>query len=54
MIGEVRERPTVIFANTVKGKGVSFMEQNNEWHHHVLNEETFNKAAEEVNAHYGE
>ncbi len=53
-IGEVRERPTVIFANTVKGKGVSFMEQNNEWHHHVLNEETFSKAAEEVNAHYGE
>lgn len=25
-------RPTVIVARTVKGKGVSFMENNNEWH----------------------
>lgn len=27
-----RGRPTVIIAHTVKGKGVSFMEHNNEWH----------------------
>jgi transketolase len=29
---EVRGRPTMIIAHTVKGKGVSFMENNPEWH----------------------
>lgn len=27
-----RNKPTMILAHTVKGKGVSFMEENNEWH----------------------
>ncbi|MBQ6133880.1 MAG: transketolase [Lachnospiraceae bacterium] len=38
----------VIVCNTVKGKGVSFMENNNEWHHNRLIEETYKKAIEEV------
>ncbi|GAG14251.1 unnamed protein product, partial [marine sediment metagenome] len=29
---DVRDKPTVIIAHTVKGKGVSFMENNNEFH----------------------
>ena len=29
---EVRGKPMVIIAHTVKGKGVSFMENNNYWH----------------------
>jgi len=29
---EVKGRPTVIVAHTIKGKGVSFMENNVEWH----------------------
>ena len=29
------EKPTMILANTVKGKGVSFMENNLKWHHGV-------------------
>ena len=29
---EIDQRPTVIIANTVKGKGVSFMENNAGWH----------------------
>lgn len=49
-----KKKPTVIMANTVKGKGVSFMEQNNEWHHHILNEEQYNKAIEEVSKLYEE
>jgi len=32
---KVSERPTMILANTVKGKGVSFMENNLKWHHGV-------------------
>ena len=27
-----RGRPTLLIAHTVKGKGVSFMEHNNDWH----------------------
>jgi transketolase len=30
------ERPLAVIASTVKGKGVSFMESNNEWHHNRL------------------
>ena len=31
-VGKVPEKPTVIIANTVKGKGVSFMEDKVAWH----------------------
>ena len=42
------DKPTVIIANTVKGKGVSFMENRAEWHHKVPNAEQFAKAMEEL------
>jgi transketolase len=42
--------PTVILANTIKGKGISFMENNNEWHHNVLTEEKYKIAMGELNA----
>lgn len=29
------ERPTAIIANTVKGKGISFMEDDNNWHYRI-------------------
>lgn len=41
-------RPTVIIASTVKGKGVSFMENNNAWHHGHLTEEQYRQAMEEL------
>lgn len=37
-------KPTVIIANTEKGKGVSFMEGQCSWHGKALNQEQFNKA----------
>jgi transketolase len=40
--------PTVIIANTIFGKGVSFMEMNPDWHAKAPNEEEFNKAMEEL------
>jgi transketolase len=40
--------PRVIIAPTIKGKGVSFMENNNEWHHGVLSKELYDKAMNEV------
>ena len=40
--------PTIIIAKTVKGKGVSFMENNNSWHQRGLTEEQYKKAIEEL------
>jgi len=40
--------PRVILAKTTKGKGVSFMENNNEWHHNRLSEELYNVAIAEL------
>ncbi|MFN4245314.1 MAG: transketolase [Brevinematia bacterium] len=41
-------RPTVIVANTVKGKGVSFMEYNHSYHGRALNKEELEKALLEL------
>ena len=40
--------PTVIIANTVKGKGVSFMENNYGWHGKAPNEEEYKIAMEDL------
>ena len=40
--------PKAIIAKTVKGKGVSFMENDNIWHYTRLNEETYAKAIAEL------
>lgn len=41
-------RPKAIVAETVKGRGVSFMENNNVWHYTRLTKETFDAALAEV------
>ena len=41
-------KPMCIIANTVKGKGVSFMENDNGWHHANMNEKQYNQALEEL------
>lgn len=43
-------KPSVIIADTVKGKGVSFMENLLEWHYKSPNEAEFKKAMEELKA----
>lgn len=40
--------PKCIIANTIKGKGVSFMENDNSWHHANMNEKQYNQAKEEL------
>ncbi len=42
------DRPMCLIANTVKGKGVSFMENKASWHHGVPNAEQFAQAMEEL------
>lgn len=40
-------KPLLILANTVKGKGVSFMENNKDWHHNVLTDDLYEIAMKE-------
>jgi transketolase len=45
---KINMKPTVIIAKTIKGKGVSFMENNNLWHHARLTENLYNNAVKEI------
>lgn len=40
--------PKAVVGNTVKGKGISFMENNNEWHHNRLTKEKYDIAIAEL------
>lgn len=42
------DKPVAIIANTIKGKGVSFMENNAGWHGKAPNKEDFEKAMDEL------
>ncbi len=46
--GKISNKPTFIIANTIKGKGVSFMENNPDWHGKAPDEEKYKKAMEEL------
>ncbi len=46
----VKGRPTVLLLKTVKGKGVSFMENNAGWHGKAPNDEQYEQAKAEVEA----
>lgn len=45
---EKKGQPRVIIANTVKGKGVSFMENCKDWHHSRLTQEQYDNAMLEL------
>lgn len=44
----IKGKPTAIIAKTIKGKGVSFMENQASWHGKAPNEEEFNAAISEL------
>jgi len=44
----VKVKPTIIIAETVKGKGISFMEGKNIWHGKPIDDEYFNIAMKEL------
>ena len=50
----VAGKPHLVIANTIKGKGVSFMEGVAKWHHGVPSKEQMNKAMEELNVQLAE
>ena len=47
---QVKGQPTVLIAKTVKGKGVSFMENDAGWHGKAPNAEQYEKAVAELDA----
>ena len=47
-IAQTSDKPFLIVANTIKGKGVSFMENNPNWHGKAPNDEELKKAIEEL------
>jgi len=53
MVDSLKERhsskPTVLIANTIKGKGVSFMENQPGWHHGSVSNQILEKALNELN-----
>jgi transketolase len=43
-----KKKPKAIIANTIKGKGFSFSENNNDWHHSVLTKKLYDQAIQEL------
>ena len=43
-----KKNPSVIIAHTVKGKGISFMEDDNNWHYRIPNENELSEALKEL------
>jgi len=43
-------KPTAVIAHTIKGKGISFMEEDNSWHQRPINDEEYKKAMAELKA----
>lgn len=44
----IENRPKAIIANTIKGRGISFMEGNNSWHHNRLTQKNYEQAKREL------
>jgi transketolase len=47
---QVKDKPTIIVAHTVKGKGVSYMENKVEWHGGYVTKPLYEQAMSEINA----
>ena len=47
---QIKDQPTIIVAHTVKGKGVSYMEDNKKWHLGHVTEPLYEQAMIEINA----
>jgi transketolase len=44
----IEKKPRILIAHTIKGKGISFMENNNEWHHNRLTKANYDLALVEL------
>ena len=48
-LNHTSDKPKLILAKTVKGKGFSFSENNNDWHHKILTKGQYDNALKELN-----
>ena len=48
-LNKKKKRPNLLIANTIKGKGVKFMENKFESHYEVLNENKYNISIKNLN-----
>ena len=46
--GKKIHKPKALIANTIKGKGFSFSENNNQWHHSVLSKSLYDQGLKEL------
>ncbi|MCL5985110.1 MAG: transketolase [Actinobacteria bacterium] len=51
---EIRGKPKIIICRTIKGKGVSFMENNVNWHAKAPSKEEFHKAMSELSCEFNQ
>ena len=42
------QKPNALIMNTIKGKGFSFSENNNDWHHAILTKKLYEEALKEL------
>lgn len=47
---KVKNQPKIIIGNTIKGNGISFMKNNNEWHHNRLTKQNWELGLAELEA----
>lgn len=47
---QIKEKPTMIIAHTIKGKGVSFAENTASYHNNEMNNKQYDQAIREINA----
>ena len=45
---KTEDKPLAIVANTIKGKGFSFSENNNDWHHAMMTKKIYEEAKLEL------
>ena len=44
----ITDKPTAVIAKTIKGKGISFMENDYSWHDRILNKDLLRQAKMEI------
>ena len=45
---KVKNKPKVIIANTIKGKGIKLFENDNNWHHSIITKEIYSNITKEL------
>ena len=45
----LKNKPKLVLANTIKGKGFKFSENKNEWHHSIMTQKIYDEALKELN-----